>query len=79
MLVRPARIPLGIGIRALSVYPKFLPAVQKIICNLKLSDAKSYAEQLLAKDSLKGTGEVLQRLTRTFGFNETGWRVKYDQ
>jgi phosphoenolpyruvate-protein kinase (PTS system EI component) len=43
---------LGIGIRALSVYPKFLPSVQKTICNLKFSDAKFYAEQLLAKNSL---------------------------
>jgi phosphotransferase system enzyme I (PtsP) len=69
----PKYIPflLGIGIRALSVYPKFLPSVQKIICNLKLSDAESYAEQLLEENSLKGTGEVLQRLTRAFGFNKT--------
>ena len=37
----PKYIPflLGIGIRALSVYPKFLPSVQKIISNLKISDA----------------------------------------
>lgn len=70
----PKYIPflLGIGIRALSVYPKFLPAVQKTICNLKLSDSKLYSKRLLAENSLKGTGEVLQRLTRTFGFNETG-------
>nr|MBC8247262.1 phosphoenolpyruvate--protein phosphotransferase [Deltaproteobacteria bacterium] len=70
----PIYIPflLGIGIRALSAYPKFLFSVQKIICNLKLSDAKSYADQLLAENSLKGTGEVRQRLSRTFGFSETG-------
>ena len=61
---------LGIGIRALSVYPKFLPAVQKTIGNLNLSDAKSYAEQLLAENSLKGTGAVLQRLTNTFAFKD---------
>jgi phosphotransferase system enzyme I (PtsP) len=72
---------LGIGIRALSVYPKFLPVVQKKICNLKLSDADLYAEQLLAENSLKGAGEVLQHLTKTFGLNENerGWRVEYDQ
>jgi len=70
---------LGIGIRALSVYPKFLPAVQKIIYKLRLSDAKLYAERLLAENSLKGTGEVLRHSTGTFGFNETGWRVKNDQ
>jgi len=73
----PKYIPLllGLGIRALSVYPKFLPSVQKIICNLKLSDAKSYAEQLLAENSLRGTGEVLQRLTETLGFNKDGMEV----
>ena len=70
---------LGIGIRALSVYPKFLPSVQKTIGNLKFSDAKFYAEQLLTKNSLKGTGEIMQRLTRTFGFNPPGGRVEYDQ
>ncbi|MGB5750250.1 MAG: phosphoenolpyruvate--protein phosphotransferase [Desulfobacterales bacterium] len=69
----PKYIPflLGIGIRALSVYPKFLPSVQKTICNLKLSDAKSYADQLLAENSLKGTGEVMQRLASNFFSNET--------
>jgi phosphotransferase system enzyme I (PtsP) len=77
----PKFIPflLGIGIRVLSVYPKFLPAVQKIICHLKISDAELYAERLLAENSLKGTGEVLQRSTGTFGFNATKWRVQYDQ
>jgi phosphotransferase system, enzyme I, PtsP len=62
---------LGIGIRTLSIYPKFLPSVQKTINNLKISDANIYAEQLLAENSLKGTGEVLQRLASTFFFNET--------
>jgi phosphotransferase system enzyme I (PtsP) len=70
---------LGIGIRALSVYPKFLPAVQKLISNLKVSDAKLYTERLLAENSLKGTGEILQRLTNTFGITETGWGSGYDQ
>ncbi|MGD8262938.1 MAG: phosphoenolpyruvate--protein phosphotransferase [Desulfobacterales bacterium] len=64
---------LGIGIRTLSVYPKFLPSVQKIISNCKLSDAKSFAEQLLSENSLKGTEEVLQRLTKEFDFNEPQW------
>jgi len=62
---------LGIGIRALSVYPKSLPSVQKTICNLKLSDAKFYADQLLAENSIKGTGKVMQRLVANFFFNET--------
>jgi phosphotransferase system enzyme I (PtsP) len=67
----PKYIPflLGIGIRALSVYPKFLPSVQKIINSLKISDADLYADQLLAENSLRGIGEVLQRLPSTFFFN----------
>ncbi len=67
----PKYIPflLGIGIRTLSVYPNFLPSVQKVISNLKISDADVYAEQLLSENSLKGTGEVLQRLPSTFFFN----------
>ena len=69
----PQYIPflLGIGIRTLSTYPTFLPVVQKIISDLKLSDAKSYTEQLLAENSLKGTEEVRQRLAGTIFFNET--------
>ena len=71
----PKFIPflLGIGIRILSIYPKFLPSIQKLLSNLKLSDAKSYAERLLAENFLKGTGEVLQHLKKTFDFNETRW------
>ena len=67
----PKYIPflLGIGIRTLSVYPKFLPSVQKIVNNLKISDADMYADQLLAENSLKGIREVLQRLPSTFFFN----------
>jgi phosphotransferase system enzyme I (PtsP) len=67
----PKYIPflLGIGIRTLSVYPRFLPAVQKKICSLKISDAKLFAEQLLAEISLEGTGEILRRSTGAFGFN----------
>ena len=39
--------------------------------DLKLSDAKSYSEQLLAENSLKGTEEVRQRLAGIFSFDET--------
>jgi phosphotransferase system enzyme I (PtsP) len=75
----PNYIPflLGIGIRTLSMYPKFLPAVQKTVWKLKLSDARSYAEQLLAEDSLIAIREVMQHFTRTFGFNEIKLEVEY--
>jgi phosphotransferase system enzyme I (PtsP) len=52
----PEYIPflLGIGVRSLSVYPKFLPYIQKEIYKLNLSDAKAYAKRLLTENSLKG-------------------------
>lgn len=64
----PQYIPflLGIGIRNLSVYPNFLPAVQKTIGNLKLSDAKIYANRLLGQSYLTGTKEVMQRLSKVW-------------
>jgi hypothetical protein len=70
----PKYIPflLGAGIRVLSVYPKFLPNIQKLISNLRISDAKTHAERLLAENSLKGTEAVLQRSKRIFGINEAG-------
>ena len=63
---------LGIGIRSLSVYPKFLPSVQKAIGGLKLCDAEMFAEQMLAQSSIEGAREVLHRLKKNFGFNRTG-------
>ena len=69
---------LGIGIRILSMYPKFLPAVQKVVWKLRLSDARLYAEQLLAQDSLKAIRAVRQHFTRTFGFNDRELEVEYD-
>ena len=71
----PKYIPflLGIGIRSLSVYPKFLPTVQQTISKIKISDAKIYASRLLAEDFLKGSAEVQQRLTNKFGLQEGEW------
>jgi phosphotransferase system enzyme I (PtsP) len=54
---------LGIGIRILSVYPKLMPAVQKTVSSLKLSDAKLFAERLLDAETHKGAQEVLRLTT----------------
>jgi phosphotransferase system enzyme I (PtsP) len=77
----PQYIPflLGIGIRTLSVYPGFLPAVQKTIANFKLSEAKIYANRLLAQNYLAGSKDVLQRLSRKYGVNGTGGNHQSDQ
>jgi phosphotransferase system enzyme I (PtsP) len=58
---------LGIGIRKVSIYPKFLPAVQKTIGNFKLSDAKIYANRLLKQNFLTGSKEALKHLSRKYG------------
>jgi phosphotransferase system enzyme I (PtsP) len=66
---------LGIGVKSFSVYPKFLPAVQKAICNIRLSDAKHHAEGLLAQNTLAGTQDLLKRLPEVPGMNDTEWRM----
>ncbi|MBC8433122.1 MAG: phosphoenolpyruvate--protein phosphotransferase [Desulfobacterales bacterium] len=72
MAHEPAYIPflLGIGVQIFSVYPKFLSSVQKIISAFTISDAKMYADQLLAETTLKGVREALTRLSKTHNLNE---------
>jgi phosphotransferase system enzyme I (PtsP) len=62
----------GIGVRNLSVYPKFIPTVQKAIGDLRLSEAKVYANRLLGQNYLTGAKEVVQLLSKRYGFNENG-------
>ncbi|UCG07045.1 MAG: phosphoenolpyruvate--protein phosphotransferase [Desulfobacterales bacterium] len=73
MAHEPAYIPflLGIGVQIFSVYPKFLPSVQKIICGFTMSDAQIYADQLLAEKTLKGVREALTRLSKTHNLNKS--------
>ncbi len=54
---------LGVGVRILSVDPQFLPAVQQTISNLKMSDARDYAETMLAQTHIKGAAQVLDSWT----------------
>jgi phosphotransferase system enzyme I (PtsP) len=51
----------GIGVRSLSVYPKFLPEVQKFVSGMKISDAESYAKRLLSETTISGVRAVLER------------------
>jgi phosphotransferase system enzyme I (PtsP) len=57
----PDYIPffLGIGVRNLSVYPTFLPLVQKEIRGLKLSGAEAYAQKLLLESTISGVQKAL--------------------
>jgi len=76
MAHEPAYIPflLGIGVQIFSVYPKFLPSVQKIIGGFTLSDAKIYADQLLAESTLKGVRKALTRLSKRYNLNPSKGR-----
>jgi phosphotransferase system enzyme I (PtsP) len=61
MAHEPEYIPflLGIGIRILSVYPRFLPGLQKFISTLKISDAETFANRLLTETTIKGVRKTL--------------------
>jgi phosphotransferase system enzyme I (PtsP) len=52
---------LGIGIRVFSVYPKFLPLVQKEVAKLKIRDVEIFADELLGQSTIKGVCEVLAK------------------
>ncbi|MGD2188006.1 MAG: phosphoenolpyruvate--protein phosphotransferase, partial [Desulfobacterales bacterium] len=55
---------LGIGVRILSVYPKFLPSVQNIISNLKISEAEAYAQRLLSEATLQGVNRTIEEFNK---------------
>jgi phosphotransferase system, enzyme I, PtsP len=62
MAHEPVYIPffLGVGIRALSVYPKFLPVVQQTVAAVNLADTEAYARSLLVETTIKGVREVME-------------------
>ena len=55
---------LGIGIRILSVYPKFLPSVQNFISNLKISETEAYAQKLLSEATVQGVNRRIAELSQ---------------
>ncbi|UCG78453.1 MAG: phosphoenolpyruvate--protein phosphotransferase, partial [Nitrospirota bacterium] len=55
---------LGIGIRILSVYPKFLPSVQNIVSNLKISESEAYAQRLLSEATIRGVRLAIEKLNK---------------
>jgi phosphotransferase system enzyme I (PtsP) len=52
---------LGIGIRVFSVYPKFLPSIQKEVAKLNINDVELYASELLCQSTIKGVREVIAK------------------
>lgn len=50
---------IGIGVRTVSVDPRFLPLVQKKISSMTLAQARKHAENMLAQDTLKGVRGVM--------------------
>jgi len=55
---------LGIGIRILSVYPKFLPSVQKAINGFTIDDVNLYAGRLLSETTLKDIRNILKSFNK---------------
>ncbi|MEJ2657743.1 MAG: phosphoenolpyruvate--protein phosphotransferase [Desulfobacterales bacterium] len=65
----PEFIPffIGVGLRAISVDPYFLRAVQEKIVNLSVSEATDYAKTLLAEPTLEGIQKLLKSQTNRRG------------
>jgi phosphotransferase system enzyme I (PtsP) len=61
MAHEPGYIPflLGVGIRCLSVDPRFLPGVQQTIMGLAMEAAGKYAKNMLAQTRVSGAKQVL--------------------
>jgi phosphotransferase system enzyme I (PtsP) len=57
---------IGIGIRIFSVYPRFLPTIQKIIAGITIGEAREYAGLLLGQITIRGVREVLQDMGGKF-------------
>jgi len=55
---------LGIGVRKFSADPQFLPALQKVISSLNISDAEKHAQMLLTESTIRGTREILYGQTQ---------------
>jgi phosphotransferase system enzyme I (PtsP) len=55
---------LGVGIRKLSLDPTYLPSVQEAICNMRITDAKRSAADLLAARTLDDVTKRIRAGTR---------------
>ncbi|HCY87588.1 MAG TPA: phosphoenolpyruvate--protein phosphotransferase [Desulfobacteraceae bacterium] len=57
----PIHIPflIGAGITTLSVDPKFIPDVQQTIMDIRMADARIYADNLLAQSRISDAAKVL--------------------
>jgi phosphotransferase system enzyme I (PtsP) len=61
---------LGIGVRILSVYPKFLPSIQKAIKGFTMADANLYTSRLLSETTLTGIRNILKSYNKDAYFQE---------
>ncbi|MBN2712344.1 MAG: phosphoenolpyruvate--protein phosphotransferase [Planctomycetes bacterium] len=52
---------LGIGVKIMSLDPHYLPSLQSAIMSIKLSEAKEFAEAVLAEPSVKKIEEMLAK------------------
>jgi phosphotransferase system enzyme I (PtsP) len=58
---------IGIGIRALSIDPQFMPSVQRSISGLSVSQCEAFSRELLSQTTLKGIRRVLRDSERFLG------------
>ncbi|WDP87617.1 MAG: hypothetical protein HUN05_22870 [Desulfobacter sp.] len=58
----PKHIPflVGMGIKTLSVNPKFLPKVQKTIMSMTMDQARTYAQTLVSQTRIKDAAKILE-------------------
>ena len=50
---------LGIGIRVLSIDPRYMARIQRAISKINLSEAQSVAEKMLAQSKISDVSEIL--------------------
>jgi phosphotransferase system enzyme I (PtsP) len=62
MAHEPKYLPflLGIGIRTLSIDPKFLPEVQSLIKTISLTEARLHAEALLKATTVRSAFQEIE-------------------
>jgi phosphotransferase system enzyme I (PtsP) len=57
---RFVRFLLGVGVRRLSLAPRYLPRIQEFIAGLDLDEARTFTTRLLCESTVAGTARILE-------------------
>lgn len=60
---------LGIGVRIFSVYPSFLPALQRAAADITIAEARDFAAALLTQTTIRGARDLLKEMGGKFVSN----------